>query len=62
MAGLFFWAIRLEKLIEHIWMIIGMARTCESELRDKVNALGGKHPVQLRMNLPLPKRPPTEAA
>jgi hypothetical protein len=34
----------LKKLVEHIWMIIGMARTCENmtELRDKVNALGGK--------------------
>ena len=44
----------LKKLIEHIWMIIGMARTCESmrELRDKVNALYGKEPVQLRLYLP----------
>jgi hypothetical protein len=38
-------------------MIIGMARTCESmtELRDKANALDGKHPVQLRMYLPSPQ-------
>lgn len=44
----------LKKLIEHIWMIIGMARTCESmrELRDKVNAMYGKEPVQLRLYLP----------
>lgn len=49
----------LKKLVEHIWMIIGMARTCENmtELRDKVNALGGKYPVQLRMYLPPPSAP-----
>jgi hypothetical protein len=47
----------LKKLVEHIWMIIGMARTCENmtDLRDKVNALGGRYPVQLRMYLPPPK-------
>jgi hypothetical protein len=41
-------------------MIIGMARTCQNmtELGDKVNALGGKYPVQLRLYLP----PPREAA
>lgn len=45
----------LRKLIEHIWMIIGMARTCENmrELRDRVNALYGKEPVQLRLYLPV---------
>lgn len=44
----------LRKLVEHIWMIIGMARACENmtELRDKVNALYGKQPVQLRLYLP----------
>ena len=44
----------LKKLVEHIWMIIGMARTCESmrELRDKVNSMYGKDPVQLRLYLP----------
>jgi hypothetical protein len=38
-------------------MIIGVARTCENmtDLRDKVNALGGKYPVQLRMYLLMPK-------
>lgn len=48
----------LKKLIEHIWMVIGMARTCETmnELRDKVNGLYGKHPVQLRFYLPPPQR------
>lgn len=46
----------LKKLVEHIWMIIGMARTCETmtELRDKVNELYGNQPVQLRMYLPRP--------
>lgn len=46
----------LKKLVEHIWMVIGMARTCETmtELRDRVNALYGKEPVQLRMYLPRP--------
>ena len=46
----------LRKLIEHIWMVIGMARTCQSmrELRDQVNAQYGKMPVQLRMYLPRP--------
>lgn len=46
----------LKRLVEHIWMIIGMARTCETmtELRDKANALDGKSPVQLRLYLPTP--------
>lgn len=44
----------LKKLVEHIWMIIGMARTCETmtELRDRVNALYGREPVQMRLYLP----------
>lgn len=47
----------LRKLIEHIWMVIGMARTCENmtELRDRVNALYGKSAVQLRLYLPPPE-------
>ncbi len=47
----------LKKLVEHIWMVIGMAKTCESmtELRDRVAALDGKQPVQLRLHLPPPK-------
>lgn len=46
----------LKRLVEHIWMIIGMARTCETmtELRDKANALEGKAPIQLRLYLPKP--------
>lgn len=48
----------LKKLTEHIWMVIGMARTCETmrDLRDKVNALYGAEPVQLRLYLPRPDR------
>jgi hypothetical protein len=43
----------------HKRLDIGMARTCENmtELRDKMNALGGKYPVQVRMHLPLPSSP-----
>lgn len=46
----------LKKLVEHIWMVIGMARTCETmtELKDRVNALYGNEPVQLRLYLPRP--------
>lgn len=48
----------LRKLVEHIWMIIGMAKTCNNmtELRDRVAELYGKQPVQLRMYLPPPHR------
>jgi hypothetical protein len=66
----------LKKLVEHIWMVVGVAKTCETmiELRDRVAALDGKQPIQLRLYLPSPKneekikrrmkgltRPPTEA-
>lgn len=45
----------LKKLVEHIWMVIGIAKTCEnmSELRDKMGELYGQHPVQLKMYLPI---------
>lgn len=44
----------LKKLTEHIWMIIGIAKSCHNitELKDKVEALYGKHPVQLRFYFP----------
>lgn len=47
----------LKKLVEHIWMVVGVARTCDSisDLRDRVAALSGKTPVQMRFYLPLPK-------
>ena len=45
---------RLRKLVEHIWMLIGVARTCTSmtELRDRMAGLNGKSPFQLRLYLP----------
>jgi hypothetical protein len=48
----------LKKLVEHIWMVVGIARTCDSitELRDRVAALRGETPVQMRFYLPPPKR------
>lgn len=48
----------LKKLIEHIWMLIGIAKTCASvtELRDKMAELQGKMPVQFRLYLPPPKK------
>ena len=37
-------------------MLIGVARTCETmtELRDRMAALNGKQPMQLRLYLPVP--------
>jgi hypothetical protein len=45
----------LKKLIEHIWMLIGVSKTCSSmtELRDRMAELNGKMHVQLRLYLPL---------
>lgn len=44
----------LKKLVEHIWMLIGVAKTCHTmtELRDRMAALNGKVPYQMRMYLP----------
>jgi hypothetical protein len=44
----------LRKLIEHIYKLIGIAKTCETmvELKDKMAELYGKHPVQIRMYFP----------
>jgi P63C domain len=44
----------LKRLVEVIWMVIGMAKSCENmtELRDRIAALKGKTPVQLRLYLP----------
>lgn len=46
----------LKKLVEHIWMLIGVAKTCDTitELKDRMAELNGKIPVQLRMYLPAP--------
>lgn len=47
----------LKKLVEHIWMLIGMASACDSmdELRHRVALRNGKHMVQLRLALEPPK-------
>jgi hypothetical protein len=49
----------LRKLVEHIWMLIGMARTCSTimELREKMGEQFGRHPVQLTLFVPSPQRP-----
>jgi len=43
----------LKKLVEHIWILIGVARTCEDmvELRQKMAELSGKSLVQLMLPL-----------
>lgn len=47
----------LKKLIEHIWMLIGVAKSCESmmELRDKMARLFGRERYQLSLFLPPPR-------
>jgi P63C domain len=46
----------LRKLIEHIWMLIGIARTCRDirELKDKMAEMYGRVPVQYTLYLPMP--------
>jgi len=46
----------LRKLIEHIWKLIGIAKTCQSlsDLKDKMAELHGRYPVQYRFYLPPP--------
>jgi len=48
----------LKKLIEHIWMLIGIAKTCTTmmELREKMALQFGKQFVQLNMFIPSPKK------
>jgi len=48
----------LRKLMEHIWMVIGIAKTCSSmtELKMKMGEMYGKVPVQYTMYLPLEKK------
>jgi hypothetical protein len=47
----------LKKLVEHIWVLIGVARTCDTmvELRQKMAELNGRTLVQLM--LPIPNQP-----
>jgi hypothetical protein len=46
----------LRKLVEHIWMVIGLAKACQSmpELKARMAELYGRQPVQLTMFLPPP--------
>ena len=46
----------LKRLMEHIWMVIGIASTCRSmmELKEKVAEKFGKHYVQVSIPFPLP--------
>lgn len=43
----------LKKLIEHIWMVIGMAKTCSNinELKHRMAEYFGKDPIQLTLKL-----------
>jgi len=47
----------LKKLVEHLWMLVGMASACHSirELKDKMAEKYGRQPVQYTMYLPPPK-------
>lgn len=47
----------LRRLMEHLWMLIGMASACQSmsELRDKMAERFGRHAVQYTLYLPAPK-------
>jgi hypothetical protein len=44
----------LRKLIQHIYTLIGVAKTCHNmrELRDKMAEMYGKTPVQMTLYLP----------
>jgi hypothetical protein len=50
----------LKKLVEHIWMLIGVSRTCENmvELRQRMAELNGRTMVQLMLPLPKPTQEP----
>lgn len=47
----------LRKLVEHIWKLVGIAKTCHSlsELKDKMAELHGRQPIQYRFYLPFPR-------
>jgi hypothetical protein len=49
----------LQKLIQHIWMVIGIAKTCFTmyELREKMAIQFGREPVQLTFFIPPPTKP-----
>ncbi len=48
----------LKKLTEHIWMLIGLARSCQTmrELQTKMAEINGRQPVQYTFFLPPPNR------
>ncbi len=50
----------LKKLIEHIWMLVGMASACATmdELKRKMAEKFGRIPIQLTLYLPPPDRKP----
>jgi hypothetical protein len=47
----------LKKLVEHIWMVIGVAKTCYNmdELKQKMRQMFGKGSVQFEMFIPVPR-------
>jgi hypothetical protein len=49
----------LRKLVEHIWMLIGMARSCQTmrELRDRMAMQFGREPFLLNLYLPAQPKP-----
>ncbi len=49
----------LKKLTEHIWMLIGLARGCQSirELQTRMAEIHGRQPVQYTLFLPPPRLP-----
>jgi hypothetical protein len=48
----------LKKLVEHIWMVIGMAKACHTmdELKERMAIQFGRQKVQLSLFLPPPRR------
>jgi hypothetical protein len=50
----------LKKLLEHIWMLIGMASACYSmqELKERMAEKYGRIPLQLRLFVPLERQLP----
>jgi hypothetical protein len=49
----------LRKLVEHIWMLIGMARSCQTmrELRDRMAMQFGRQPFLLNLYIPSQQKP-----
>lgn len=50
----------LRKLMEHIWMVVGIAKTCSSmaDLKDKMARMYGRVGVQYKMYLPALEQKP----